>query len=332
MTTKVSDLMIDLATGDASPEDVQIQESVGRINVSSGIFEAAYNISELEDDEIAYVQEAATEAGLPTDKHEAIGVASEAVKREISSYYDLVVSTAKKLKTIADKNIKALAAVGKRFGVNLDMNNFVSGFAKPLCDEMFREDRKYNLDAKKFIKGKHAARLAEDYGKGMSKIMYAFDLSIDTVFSDEAIGLLIRNVYPGKKNEVSDLRDFETLLRTGGKLLSSIDKIVVDHHYESRIKRKEIECFLYSVYAVYKISSAIIDTAGSARTKKITLHKLNTLCDQACGGKARISRSCESINDGIKVWAENLIKLENNIAKVYNDSAYQLLVMSKKKI
>ena len=113
---KTSDLMLDMSTGTASAEDVNIQEAYHKINVSSGIFEAACNISELEEEEVKCVQEAAAVAGLPTSKNEAIGAANSAVKEELSAYYDLIVSTAKKLKTTLDKNLKALAAVGKRYG------------------------------------------------------------------------------------------------------------------------------------------------------------------------------------------------------------------------
>ena len=54
---KVSDLMLDMSTGNASIEDAYIQEAFHKIKVSSGIFQAAYDISELEEDEVALVQD-----------------------------------------------------------------------------------------------------------------------------------------------------------------------------------------------------------------------------------------------------------------------------------
>ena len=43
---KVSDLMLDLATGDSSVHDAFIQEAAGKVAVSNAIFQAAYKISE----------------------------------------------------------------------------------------------------------------------------------------------------------------------------------------------------------------------------------------------------------------------------------------------
>lgn len=328
---KVSDLMLDLHTGTASMEDAYIQEAFHKIKVSSGIFEAAYNISELEEDEIQYVQEAAAANGLPTDKKGAIGAAGAAVKEELSSYYDLMVSTAKKLKTVLDKDLKALAAVGKRYGVSLDMQDFVGGFVQPLCKEMFREERKFELSSKRFIKGKYAAKLAEDYGKGVSRSLYAFDLSIDTVFGEEAIGLLIRRVNLDKKNKVSDMRDVASLLSDGGKLLKSLDKVTADAHYEQRVKEKDVASLCYSIYAVYKIADAIINEANETRAKKLAMHKLDQLCNEASGNNARIARSFDTVNEGIKEWSQNLMDVEQNIEKAYTDSCYLLLEVSKKK-
>jgi hypothetical protein len=331
MAMKTSDLMLDMSTGNASAEDVNIQEAYHKINVSSGIFEAACNISELEEEEVKCVQEAAAVAGLPTSKNEAIGTANGAVKEELSAYYDLIVSTAKKLKTTLDKNLKALAAVGKRYGISLDMQNFVGGFVQPLCKEMFREDRKFDLSSKRFIKGKYAARLAEDYGKGISDTMYAYDLSIDTVFGDEAIGLLIRRVSVTKKNTVKDMRDVAGLLSDGGKLLKSLDKVTADANYTERIVQKDVASLCYSIYSVYKIADAVINEASDTRAKKLSMHKLDELCKEASGGNKRISRSCDAINDGIKEWSKNLMDVEKNIEKAYTDSCYLLLEVSKKK-
>lgn len=213
----------------------------------------------------------------------------------------------------------------------MDMQDFVSGFVQPLCTEMFRDDRKFDLSSKRFIKGKYAARLAEDYGKGISKSLYAFDLSIDTVFGDEAIGLLIRRVNLDKKNKVRDMRDVENLLSDGGKLLKSLDKVTADKHYEQRVRQKDVASLCYSIYAVYKIADAIIKEASETRAKKLAMHKIDQLCNEASDNGKRIARSFDSINDGIKEWSNNLMEVEQNIEKAYSDSCYLLLEVSKKK-
>ena len=61
------------------------------------------------------------------------------------------------------------------------------------------------------------------------------------------------------------------------------------------------------------------------------MHKLEELCDGASKDNKRIARSCESINEGIKEWSNNLMDVEKNIEKAYTDSCYLLLEVSKKK-
>ena len=68
MSMKLKDLMLDLATGDASSNDPYIAEAAGQVNVASAYFEAASMINELaENDDLQVVQEVA-KAGLPTNE------------------------------------------------------------------------------------------------------------------------------------------------------------------------------------------------------------------------------------------------------------------------
>ena len=72
-TMKFSDLMLDFETGDASFEDMYVQEAVGKINVASAIFDNEYRIAETpEGMNASYIQEAA----------EAVQEAAEAAPAE----------------------------------------------------------------------------------------------------------------------------------------------------------------------------------------------------------------------------------------------------------
>ena len=81
---KVSDIMLDLATGDASVHDAYIQEAMGQVKVSAALFDAAKQIATAKDGEIdSVVQESVTAAGLPVDKEGALELVYESVEHEI---------------------------------------------------------------------------------------------------------------------------------------------------------------------------------------------------------------------------------------------------------
>lgn len=324
---KVSDLMLDMATGDASWNDVNIQEAVGKINVSSTIFEAAYNISELPSKDIAYVQEAADAAGLPTDRDESIGVATEAVKRELTAFYDLIVATAKKIKSNAEKDMKAIIAIGKKYGIKSNTGNFLTEFINPLCTAIMNDNGgAIVLSDKRFIKAKYAARMTENYGRGLTNLMSGYGINIDNVYSDSVVEMIVRKSTGGaKRADLRDLRDLESNLSAGGKLINFDKTVEPNRHYTDTIKSNDIITVAISLYTIIKISDAIIKNTASASQKKTAIANLTSLCDTNTANGKRITRVCESINDGVKEWSDNLTNITNNITKAFTDSIYSLV-------
>lgn len=326
---KVSELMLDMVAGDASIDDAYIQESLGHINVSAGRFDAAYKISELPDEEIPFIQEAANNANLPTDKGKAIGVANEAVIQELSAFYNLMIATAKKVKRSAERDLGAYIALGRKYGLSIDKHNFVSGFLNPLCDAIEKDGILGKLDERSFIKSKYAARMVENYGKGMANLMSGYGLSIDNVFGDSVVGLIVRNSYSGKKT-IKDLRDVESNMSTGGKQLSFDKTVNKETHYQNYVKIVDFKMLAISIFALVQISDTILRVLGTAATKKAAMKNVEALCDQASGGGKRVTRSAESISDGIKEWSTNLNNLTANITKAFTDSSYALLKLAKR--
>ena len=204
MTT--TELMLDIASGDASTDDAMMQECLGHINISAREFAAAYSISEYPDDLPSIIVEAAENAKLPTNKDEAKEVANTAVIQELSSFYNLMIATAKKVRAATERELRAYYALGKKYGINFDKHNFLSGFLNPLCAAVEKDGLLGKLDDRSFIKGKYAARMVENYGKGMANLMSGYGLSIDNVFGDSVVGMIIRNSYSGKKT-IKDLED-----------------------------------------------------------------------------------------------------------------------------
>lgn len=117
---KVSDIMLDLATGDASMHDAYIQEAMGQVKVSSALYDAGLAIAEADDSEReSFVQEAA-DAGLPIDREGAITLINEAVERELIGTSRHIYSESAKGSSMISKDtspIKAINALGQHYGV-----------------------------------------------------------------------------------------------------------------------------------------------------------------------------------------------------------------------
>ena len=325
----ITELMLDMASGDASEDDVHVQECLGHINISAREFAAAYSISEYPGDLPSIIVESASKANLPTNKGEAKEVANTAVIQGLSAFYNLMIATAKKVRAATERELRAYVALGKKYGINFDKHNFLTGFLNPLCSAVEKDGLLGKLDDRSFIKGKYAARMVENYGKGMANLMSGYGLSIDNVFGDSVVGTIVRNNYSGKKT-IKDLRDVESNMSTGGKQLNFDKTLDKKTHYQDYVKIVDFKMLAISVYALSKISEAIIVTLGNASTKKTAMDNIKKLFNEASDGNRRVVRSVESISDGTKEWSDNLSKLATNMTGAFTDSSYELLKMLKK--
>ena len=325
----ITELMLDMASGDASEDDVHVQECLGHINISAREFAAAYSISEYPGDLPSIIVESASKANLPTNKDDAKEVANTAVIQGLSAFYNLMIATAKKVRAATERELRAYIALGKKYGINFDKHNFLTGFLNPLCSAVEKDGLLGKLNDRSFIKGKYAARMVENYGKGMANLMSGYGLSIDNVFGDSVVGMIVRNNYSGKKT-IKDLRDVESNMSTGGKQLNFDKTLDKKTHYQDYVKIVDFKMLAISIFALSKISEAIIVTLGNASTKKTALANITKLVNDASNGNKRVVRSAESISDGTKEWSENLNKLTTNMTGAFTDSSYELLKLLKK--
>jgi hypothetical protein len=199
MSMKFSEIMLDLDTGDASIHDVHAKEALGKVNVSSAIFEYAAKLAELPANS-SFIQEAADEAeaaGLPTDPAEATGLATEAVAQELIGFYDVVVENAKKVKAAADRDMKAIIGLGKKYGISASAatsGNFMIAFAKPLAQALVRDfatNRKF-ANRIKFKKGifpdsSLSEGLIFSYGNCMARLASVFGMNIGDCIEDPTV-------------------------------------------------------------------------------------------------------------------------------------------------
>lgn len=197
---KFSEILLDLDTGDASMHDVAVKQACGKVNVASAIFEYAAKLADCPENS-AFIQEAADaaeEAGLPTSPSEGAGLATEAVAQELIGFYDVVIENAKKVKAAADRDMKAIIGLGKKYGISAaaaTSGNFMTAFAKPLATALLRDnaaDRKGVGNFIRFNKGVfpnalQCEKIAMNYGNAMAHLSAVFGLDISDVIEDPTV-------------------------------------------------------------------------------------------------------------------------------------------------
>lgn len=321
---KVSDIMIDMATGDASMRDAYIQEAAGKVVVATAVFEAAYKISELPAGDFMIIQEAAEE-GLPTDQGSACDLACDSVKQAMNGFYDMLVETAKKIKESATKDMKLVIAMAKKFGISNNVSNFATAFANPLGKSVENAaGGRIELNDKRFLKGKFATKLATNYVKGVTSLLLAYGINVTDVFSDPVIAKEIEKKVAGAKGLPETFKGVAGYLSDGGKLIK-IEKITdKDGHYTDSVKGSDIADLAISLYIVIATSDAVIKTAGNKSAKATAMAGINALCEKEDCGDKKVSKSIVSIGDDITKWKDNVEDITTAITKTYTDSIYTL--------
>lgn len=320
---KVSDLMLDLATGDASMHDVYIQEAYGKINVCSAVYGATSKIAELPEGEFMIVQEAA-DAGLPTDTEGACTMSCTAVKESIGAFYDLMVASAKAVKQSCEKDLKLFTAIGKKYGVTFGgEGSFETAFVAPLVKSIFQENggKKISLGDNKFLKGKYSDAISDCYATGLSNFMTAFGVDTSSIYNDPTVKAVIGAGSSTKKP--STFKDVSKLMRTAAKNIKFDKTVDKSRHYISEIKPQDLVDLLIALYVTIAVSTAVIKTCDKSAKKGVIEH-LNGLCSDDCGDK-KITKAVDLIGSNVKEWGEDVTNIVNNIKKAYSDSAYSFI-------
>jgi len=314
MATKVSDLFLDMETGDACLEDAYIAQAKGKIGVSHAIFEAAYKNCELPDDgQFACYLESA-EAGIPTQTNAAAGTACEAVIQELDAFYDGIIATAKKVKAASEKNLKSLIAVGKKVGVSMS-EDFENGFAEPLGKAVVTS-RRLDLSDDKFLKGRKTVKIAKAYAKGMCYAMAAYGVRLGADLRADVKSF----TGAGDCKTASCIKTLESALSDAGRALNVGDS-AAEKGATGSVKASDITDLAMACWATANIADAVIK---AGKGKKDAAAAVRSFCkDDAKPGK--ISRTAEAINEDIKKYMSNLEACGNAIATGFTNSAYVLM-------
>ena len=359
-----SEILLDLDTGDASMHDVYAKEAAGKINVASAIFEYASKLAEMPENS-TFVQEAAEaaeEAGLPTKPEQGPGLATEAVAQELIAFYNVVVENAKKVKTAADRDMKAIIGLGKKYGIAASaaqQGNFMIAFAKPLAKALVR-DFATNRKAKAaitfekgiFPKAADSEKLIFAYGNCMARLAAVFGMSIGECIEDPTV----QEVLAWNEASMKVFKSMFAAIRGGDKYAGEEPKTGFDKGgvpdvgtlYKMLMKGSSVprvenvgtvtkadeddiaELITYT-YVAFQVSKCLV--ASAASVKKAGAEKfIKDLCaaeemrhgQSSKGGQKKISGKFQKINENVKVWAAEVAKSADLVVKTFSDATAAL--------
>lgn len=338
MGIKVSDIMLDLATGDASIHDAYIQEAVGQVKVSAAIYNAATKIASLDDADRNQIVQEAADAGLPSDREGSINLAYEAVERELIGTCRHLYAESAKIEETSSKPTTPLAAVNalaKTCGVKTTLNG-TKEYAVELANAVVKNK---DIDLKggvRFCKAASAKRLTKSLIQGLSLICNAFAISTDELFKDDTVSAVVSapvSTKPKKNKDGSEnctLAYMASAVKSAGNYVK--DKILSDDDYTTTITKNDIATVITCNFAAAKTAKFIKSKLGENGEK---IEKKISKAVKSCKNSKSVSGSASDLNDkccdvdgnksAIVKINEDLADLCSNLIKAFNDSISALM-------
>lgn len=315
MSIKVSDIMLDLNTGDASPRDAYIQEAMGQVKVSSAIYDAAKQIAFLEPSEMTEViQEAATNAGLPTDRENAVKLMFDAAEHQVlGTLRHFYQENAKVVET--EKVYAALNALGKYKGVKMPLDGSTE-YAGEFANKVM-PSKPVELGGAKFLGKKAAKAKLKKIIDATVQIANVAGIDCDELKNDKTIN----NVDPVIKN--CNLKKDEDGCITVACMAAGIENAsddlakaeIKDSDYVSTVKKDDVATLVACNFAVVKVSKFIqkkfaedaskLETAVKKSFKKQKKDKPTDSIDQ-------INEKCPEVNQELNDAISSMIKACND--------------------
>ena len=218
MKVKVSDIMLDLATGDASVHDAYIQEAMGQVKVSAAIYDAAKLIASLDDSERSQIVQEAADAGLPSDREGAMDLVYESVERELIGLTHQFYTEMYKLDERATKPTTPYAAM--------------NALAKSLgCDKKLDGTLEYAMEyAKTVSEGKKETKLKSGtrHLKGKSAVKQTKNLIQGACILANALGIAIADVERQQFLNMAESFKISAVLNKQMLMANAIFQILID--------------------------------------------------------------------------------------------------------
>ena len=328
MGVKVSDIMLDLATGDASIHDAYIQEAMGQVKVSAAIYNAAKQIAMLDDEDRSSIVQECAEAGLPSDKDGAMALVYEAVERELIGTCRHLYSESAKIEETSSKPTAPLGAVNalaKACGVKTTLNG-TKEYAAELANTVVKNGGINLSGGVKFCKAASAKKLTKNLIQGASLICNAFCINTDELFNDDTVAVVVSAPVTTKPRKGSDGEDSCDLsyitgaIKNAGKFVKDTD--LSDSDYTTKITKNDLATVITCNFAAAKVAKFIKSKLGENGSK--VEKKIKSVVKKSAN-KENISGAAEDLSSSVSEINKNLCTLCSNTIKAFNDSISALM-------
>jgi hypothetical protein len=322
---KVSDIMLDLETGDASVHDAYVQESVGQVKVSAAIYDAASKIASLSASEMTEViQEAATNAGLPTDRENAIALMYEAAENELKATCRHLYQEMAIFQEAADKATSPLAGLnklGKVCGVksSLDGSKAYAGeFAQAVM-----KNKDLNLKGgAKFLKAASAKSASRALINAAVQLANAVGIDCEPLCGDDTVASVVPALKNCKcKKDGASVGFSVGCIKNAGNDLK--DAGISESDYTTSVTKSDVATVVACNFAVAKTAKFIKSKFGEGGAKiEARISSAMKKMD-----KKNVSGDISDLNSGMSVKEINtkLNSLCKDLLGAFNNSFYSLL-------
>lgn len=273
---KLSDIMLDLGTGDASKYDAYVQEAVGQVKVSAAIYDAASQIASLNDyDREDIVQECAT-AGLPSDKVGATNLTYDCVARELigtvrNLYAEAAIFVEQGTSPVSAE--KGMRAIGKKFGVKSPGKEITPQYIADLADAIF-DDKEALASNTKVVKASAAKNATENYLNAIIILCNMLGIAAERWTSDPVSKMVMSEPLHGKSDHENGVADLNSVLSFVKRASDMLDKAnVKSSDYTKKPTKDDVATHLACMYAVIRCSDKLkleLGESGGEIEKKIT--------------------------------------------------------------
>ena len=333
---KVSDIMLDLATGDASQYDAYIQEAVGQVRVSAAYFDAGMGIASLSDSEREQVvQESAfVESGLPSEKEDAIDLVYESVQRELVGTCRHLYMEAAKIAERADKATSpycAMNAIGKSCGVEHPFDGSMEYVLEYATKTVDSKTEGKDVKEGRFLTSKAAKTYTKAVVKAMCSMATAFGIDCSSLCESDKVTAAVGKI--GCKPNTKGI----TLATIASDLEDAYDKVKDLKFSESDYTTKQTKAneatvnacdFALSATAKFlkakfgedngKCEAAIKKAIGERRNKKSVDGDSADMNEKTDDGKSKILDLNKKLADTIK---ELIAGFNDSIATAVTEKA-----------
>jgi hypothetical protein len=338
MAIKISDIMLDLATGDASVNDAYIQEAMGQVNVSSAIYEYAVQTASLNDAEREQIVQEAAAAGLPSSEEGALNLVYESVQNELlGTCRHLYMEMAKidERATKATTPYAALNAMAKKFGCESTLDGSLE-YAMEFAASVIKGDDITLADGTKFCKGSSAKKLTANLIQGVGLILNALCVDTDAFFEKKEIKAIVPAPVSTKCDKDKDGKDDCSLGFMVGALGAAKKYVktttLTDKDYTTNPTKDDVATVMACDTAVTKLAAFVKSKLGDYKGEytEETIKKTIAKCNKKKVSSAAKDLNAKNDKNETKIVALNkdLHTLCTNLMKAFNDSA-DALVTSK---